>query len=63
MVVHEVTNTGGDRHQLATMAQQAQDAMRSAALTAVADHGHFTGEELLACEETGITTALCSSRT
>lgn len=56
IVAHEVINTGSDRHQLATMAKQAQDAMRSEELTAVADRGYFTGEELLACEQAGITT-------
>ncbi len=56
IVAHEVINTGSDRHPLATMAKQAQEAMRSEELTAVADRGYFTGEELLACEEAGITT-------
>ena len=38
------------------MAKQAQEALRSEELTVVADRGYFTGEELFACEEAGITT-------
>lgn len=56
IVAHEVTNVGSDRGQLANMAQQARAAMGADALTAVADRGYFKGDEILACEESGITT-------
>jgi transposase len=55
IVAHEVTNVGHDRDQLATMAQQAQTAIGVKELTAVADRGYFNSEEILACQEAGIT--------
>jgi transposase len=55
IVAHEVTNVGNDRAQLANMSRQAKDAMGSEALTVVADRGYFSGPEILACEEAGIT--------
>jgi len=55
IVAHEVTNVGIDRGQLSAMAQQARRAMGSTELTAVADRGYFKGEEILACQEAGIT--------
>ena len=56
IVAHEVTNVGSDRGQLANMAQQARDAMGAEALTAIADRGYFKGDEILACDKSGITT-------
>jgi hypothetical protein len=55
IVAHEVTNVGNDRSQLFTMAQQARDATGIEELTVVADRGYFKGEEILACEQAGIT--------
>jgi transposase len=55
IVAHEVTNTGSDREQLATMAKQARAAMGHETLTVLADRGYYKGEEILACEEAGIT--------
>ena len=55
IVAHEVTNVGHDRSQLARMAKQAKDAIDSDKLTIVADRGYFNGDEILACEEAGIT--------
>jgi hypothetical protein len=52
---HEVTNIGNDRSQLSTMARQAQQATGVRELTAIADRGYFKGEEILACEATGVT--------
>ena len=56
IVTHEVTNVGNDRRQLSTMAKRARTAMDVEDLMVVADRGYFTGEELLACHEAGITT-------
>ena len=56
IVAHEVTNVGNDRTQLASMAQQAREAMGIESLKVVADRGYFKGEEILACEQAGITT-------
>ena len=63
IVVHEVTNVGNDRCQLANMAKQARDAMAADELTAVADRGYFKSEEILACHDAGITTYLPKSIT
>ena len=58
IVAHEVTNQGHDRHQLHNMAQQAKAAIGTKKLDVVADRGYFKGEEILACDESGITTYL-----
>jgi len=58
IVTHEVTNVGSDRSQLATVAKDAKAALQMEKLEAVADRGYFNGEEILACEEAGITVAL-----
>lgn len=55
IVAHEVTNVGNDRCQLSRMAQQARSAIGMQALTVVADRGYYKGEEILACEQVGIT--------
>jgi len=55
IVTHEVINEGVDRSQLSSMAKQASVAMGSKELTAVADRGYYKGEEILACEQAGIT--------
>jgi transposase len=55
IVAHEVTNIASDRGQLTSMAKQASDATGNKELTVVADRGYFKGEEILACEEAGIT--------
>src|SRR5712691_10913674 len=55
IVAHEVTNVGNDRAQLANMAGQAKAAMGADTLDVLADRGHFSGEEVLACEPLGIT--------
>ncbi len=55
IVSHEVTNIGNDRRQLSKMARQAREAMEVKDLQAIADRGYFNGDEILACEEAGIT--------
>ena len=54
IVAHEVTNLGHDRTQLEAMALKAQAATGCEQLTALADRGYFNGEQVLACEGTGI---------
>src|SRR3989475_7450001 len=58
IVTHEVTNVGSDRSQLSRMSEQARAAIGSEAIAAAADRGYFSGEEILACEEAGITVYL-----
>jgi transposase len=55
IVDHEVTNVGNDRSQLAIMAKRARTAMQAEHFEVVADRGYFSGEEIVACEEAGIT--------
>jgi len=55
IIAHAVTNVGNDRAQLSKMAQQARDASGQGALTIIADRGYFKGEEILACEQAGMT--------
>ena len=55
IVAHEVTNVGHDRSQLANMARQAKEAIDSNDLSVLADRGYFSGPEILACKEAGIT--------
>ena len=55
IVAHEVTNVGHDRAALATMAEQARTATGIEALSVVADRGYFSGEQILACAQSGIT--------
>ena len=56
IVAHEVTNVGHDRHQLSSMANQAREVVGTEAITVVADRGYFTGEQIVDCEQSGITT-------
>jgi transposase len=58
IVTHEVTNDGSDRSQLSPVAKEAKATMGVEKLDAVADRGYFNGEEILACEEAGITVTL-----
>ena len=55
IVAHEVTNIGHDRTQLFAMAKQARSAMGTEELTALADRGYFKGEEILDCDQAGMT--------
>ena len=54
IVAHEVTNIGADRAQLAAMGGKARDAMECEEVTVLADRGYYNGEEVLACEGTGV---------
>ena len=58
IVAHEVTNLGTDRSQLSAMARRTKAALKVDNLDVVADRGYFNGEEILACEEAGITVTL-----
>jgi transposase len=58
IVVHEVTNVGSDRSQLSPMAKAAKVTLGVERLDAVADRGYFSSEEILACENAGITVTL-----
>lgn len=55
IVAHEVTNIGNDRAQLSKMGLAAKAALAKDRLQAVADRGYFSGPEIKACTEAGIT--------
>jgi transposase len=63
ILAHEVTNQGHDHHQLANMAKQSKDILGKDDLTVVADRGYYTGEEIKACDDEGITTYLPKPQT
>jgi DDE family transposase len=63
IVVHEVTNSGSDRSQLANMAKQAKTVLQAGELAAVADRGYFNSPEILECAEAGITVTLLQPMT
>ncbi len=58
IIAHEVTNVGSDRAQLSPMAKQAKATLQVETLDAIADRGYFSGPEILACEQAGITVTL-----
>lgn len=58
IVTHDVINDGHDREQLSPMAKGVKTALGRDEMSAVADKGYFSGREILACHETGITTTL-----
>jgi transposase len=58
IITHEVTNVGTDRSQLSTVAKVAKTTLDVENLDAVADRGYFSSEEILACENAGITVTL-----
>ena len=58
IVAHEVTNFGTDRGQLSAIAKQTKAALKTDKLDVVADRGYFSSEQILACEEAGITVTL-----
>ena len=64
IVAHEVTNVGLDRRQLGPMAIKAQEILASDnTITVIADQGYYRGEELLVCEEAGITAYVAKADT
>jgi transposase len=58
IVVHEVTNSGTDRAQLANMGKQAKAVLGVDKIEAVADRGYYTGEEIKACADADIAVIL-----
>jgi len=54
IVAHEVTNVGHDRAHLTEMSKLACDALGTKSLTALADRGYFSGEEIRRCQQAGM---------
>lgn len=55
IVAHDVVNAPTDQAQLSPMAMSAQAILASPDLHAVADRGYYSGPEILACLDAGIT--------
>jgi transposase len=55
IIAHEVTNVGHDRTHLTEMSERAREAMGTKSLTALADRGYFSGEEIRRCQQAGMT--------
>jgi transposase len=58
IITHEVTNEGTDRSQLSPVAKEAKAILEVENLDAVADRGYFSSEEILKCDNAGITVTL-----
>lgn len=55
VVEHEVVNEVTDQGQLSTMAGKAKEMLGVETLEVVADRGYYNGEEVKACEQSGMT--------
>src|SRR5438045_1416105 len=63
IITHEVTNIGTDRSQLAHVAKETKATLEAESLDVVADRDYFNSEDILACEEAGITVTLLKPMT
>jgi len=63
IAIHEATNVGHDRSGLHHMASKARQAIGTDKLSVVADRGYYSGTEIYACEQDGITTYIPKTRT
>lgn len=63
ILAHEVTNQGYDKAQLENMAKQSKAILDRDDLTVVADRGYFSGIQIKACDDEGITTYLPKPQT
>ena len=63
IIAHEVINVGNDRGQLAEMSQKAKAVLGTEKLDVVADRGYFDSEQILACDQAGITVTLPKPQT
>jgi transposase len=55
IVANEVTNAPTDREQLSAMAVAANDVLKASTLNVIADMGYYSGPEVVACLDAGIT--------
>jgi len=63
IVAHEVTNVGSDRAQLAPMGRKAREATGCEDVTVLADRGYYNGDEVLACEGSGVLPCIPKTQT
>ena len=58
VLVHEMTNDGCDHAQLSAMSKEAKAVLEVETLEAVADRGYWDSEEILACDQAGVTVTM-----
>jgi hypothetical protein len=63
IVAHAVTNIGSDRAQLVSMGRKALDATGCEDVTVLADRGYYNGDEVLACEGSGVLPCIPKTQT
>ena len=63
IAAHDVTNEGNDRSQLSPMGKETKATLDVDELEVLADRGYFSSEEILACEQAGITVTLPKPQT
>jgi transposase len=63
IIAHEVTNIGSDRAQLTSIGQKALDATGCEEITVLADRGYYNGDEVLACEGSGVLPCIPKTQT
>jgi transposase len=54
ILAHEVTSIGNDRAQLVSIGERARDASGHASITVLADRGYYSGDQIVACDGTGV---------
>ena len=62
IVAHEVTNAI-DRNQLCGMGKRAQDAVKKKAITVIADKGYYSGPDIKATQDAGMTALVAKGDT
>lgn len=63
IVAHDVTTSGSDRSQLAPMSKRTKTVLGVDKLDVVADRGYFSSEQILKCEQAGVTLTLPKPQT
>lgn len=63
IVAHDVTNAATDQQQLSPMVAAAQDVLGAARPVVVADQGYYSGVEITACLDAGVTPLVPRPRT
>lgn len=63
IVAHEVVTEGNDRVQLVPIGLDAKQAMGVDEITVIADRGYYNGDQVLACEGTGVLPCIPKSHT
>jgi transposase len=58
IVAHKVTNIGSDRSQLSPMSKHTKAVLEVDDLEVIADRGYYNSEEILTCDQAGITVTL-----